>query len=83
MIFPDSPPGNAWQQAEKLRQGMIALAIPHAFSTAAEFVTLSFGVVEAQPIGERNAAWYIDAADKALYRAKENGRNQVVKVEYK
>jgi diguanylate cyclase (GGDEF)-like protein len=82
VIFPDTPPGNAEQLAEKLRQGMIAQAIPHAFSAAAEFVTLSFGVVEAQPTRERNAAWYINEADKALYRAKENGRNQVVIVSF-
>lgn len=78
VIFPDTLPGNAGQLAEKLRQGMIAQAIPHAHSAAAEMVTLSFGVVEASPSRERNAAWYINAADKALYEAKENGRNQVV-----
>jgi len=83
VIFPDTPPGNAGQLAEKLRQEMIAHAIPHAFSTTAEFVTLSFGVVEALPTRERNASWFINAADKALYQAKENGRNQVVKAEYK
>jgi diguanylate cyclase (GGDEF)-like protein len=57
VIFPDTPPGNAEQLAEKLHQGMIAQAIPHAFSAAAKFVTLSFGVVEALPTRERNAAW--------------------------
>ncbi len=82
VIFPDTPPGNAAQLAEKLRQGMIAQAIPHAFSAAAEIVTLSFGVVEAQPTSERDAAWYINEADKALYQAKENGRNQVVIVSF-
>ncbi|HXC93961.1 MAG TPA: diguanylate cyclase [Geobacteraceae bacterium] len=82
VIFPDTPPGSAGQLAEKLRLEMIAQAIPHAFSAAAEFVTLSFGVVGALPTGERNADWFINAADKALYQAKENGRNQVVKVDY-
>jgi diguanylate cyclase (GGDEF)-like protein len=82
VIFPDTPPGNAGQLAEKLRHTMIEEAIPHAFSAAAEFVTLSFGVVEALPTRERDAAWYINAADKALYQAKENGRNQVIKVAY-
>jgi len=82
VIFPDTPPGNAAQLAEKLRQGMIAQAIPHAFSATAEIVTLSFGVVEAQPTSERDAAWYINEADKALYQAKENGRNRVVIVSF-
>lgn len=78
VIFPDTPPGKAGGLAEKLRQEINAQAMPHAFSSAAEFVTLSFGVVEAQPNGERNGEWFISEADKALYRAKENGRNQVV-----
>jgi len=82
VIFPDTPPGNAWQLAEKLRLDIIALAIPHAFSAAAEFVTLSFGVVEAIPTREMDADWFVNAADKALYQAKENGRNQVVRAEY-
>jgi len=82
VIFPDTPPGNAGQLVEKLRHAMIEQAIHHSLSTASEFVTLSFGVVEAQPTSGRNAAWYINEADKALYRAKENGRNQVVIVSF-
>lgn len=82
IIFPDTPPGNAGHLAERLRREMLAQEIPHAFSAVARSVTLSFGVVEAQPSGERNAEWYINEADKALYRAKENGRNQVVLVSY-
>lgn len=78
VIFPDTPPGKAGELAEKLRQGIMAQAIPHAFSTTEEVVTLSIGVVEAQPTQERNAEWYIREADKALYRAKESGRNRTV-----
>lgn len=77
VIIADVPPGKAGQLAEKLREGMIAQALPHAYSAAAELVTLSFGVVEAHPTSERDAVWYINEADKALYRAKANGRNRV------
>lgn len=82
VIFPGLPPGTAGLLAEKLRQKMMTQAIPHAFSAAAEVVTLSIGVVEAQPSYERNAEWYINEADKALYRAKEGGRNQVSVVSF-
>ncbi|MDO9081415.1 MAG: diguanylate cyclase, partial [Desulfuromonadales bacterium] len=77
VIIPDSPPGTALHFAEKLRQGMIAQALPHAFSAVAEDVTFSVGVVEAHPTRERNAEWYINSADQALYRAKQSGRNRI------
>jgi diguanylate cyclase (GGDEF)-like protein len=82
VIFPDTPAGNVGKIAEKLRQKVMAQAIPHAFSAAADVVTLSFGVVEAPPNRERDAEWYIHKADKALYQAKEKGRNQVVVVSF-
>ena len=77
VIIPDSPPGAALHLAEKLRQGMIAQALPHAFSAVAEVVTVSVGVVESHPARERNAEWYITRADQALYRAKQSGRNRI------
>ena len=77
VILPDTPPDKAEQLAEKLRQKIIAQAIPHAFSDALEVVSFSIGVVGAQATRERNAEWYIGAADRALYRSKENGRNRV------
>lgn len=82
VIIPDTPPGKARLLVEKLRQGMRTHAIPHAYSAAAELVTLSFGLVEAHPTRERDAEWYINEADKALYRAKENGRNRVELVSF-
>jgi diguanylate cyclase (GGDEF)-like protein len=82
VILPDTPPGHAGLLAEKLRQNMMTQALPHAFSAAAEVVTLSFGVVEAEPNSERTAEWYINKADKALYQAKEGGRNQVIGVSF-
>ena len=82
VIFPSTPPGNAGLLAEKLRQALLVQAIPHAYSAAADVVTLSFGIVSAYPSPERDAAWYINEADKVLYQAKENGRNRVFEVEY-
>lgn len=82
VIFPDTPPGNAAFLAEKLRSELAEHAIPHACSDAAGFVTLSLGVVSAHPCEERTASWFISEADKALYRAKESGRNRVVMASY-
>lgn len=77
VILPDTPPEKAEHLAEKLRLKMVEQAIPHAFSETLELVTLSIGVVGAQVASGRNPEWFIDVADQALYRSKENGRNQV------
>ena len=40
-------------------------------------VTISFGVAASSKAMNRNAESLLKAADEALYRAKENGRNRV------
>lgn len=82
VILPETPPANARQLAERLRQDVIGAAINHAFSDAAGHVTVSIGVVGARVTWERDAAWFINEADKALYRSKKNGRNQVTTVSF-
>ena len=60
--------------AEQLRSSVQALAIPHPDSPF-EVVTVSAGVAFHQTGGDSNML--IAAADKALYTAKNNGRNCV------
>jgi len=81
VILPETTPDNAEKLAEKLRQKIIAQAIPHARSEALEVVSFSIGVIGAQVTRERNAEWFISEADKALYLSKENGRNRVTAAE--
>ena len=70
----------ALEVAERLRQQVFALNIPHAFSTAASVVTVSIGVAN-RPAGAEDSDDTIEAllqlADEQLYMAKEGGRNQV------
>ena len=55
------------------------LKIPHAKSTVSEYVSLSIGVCIVQSKNENNAQDTIYSnADKALYEAKKDGRNQAV-----
>ena len=63
--------------AEKARQTILALSIPHAYSAAAECVTASFGVARSIPMPGQSPVSLIEAADHQLYLAKKAGRNCV------
>jgi diguanylate cyclase (GGDEF)-like protein len=78
VILPDTPTVGAMIVAEQLRTAMNTLAIPHAFSNAANIVTMSIGVSTYYP--NQNKASYVElleSADRGLYRAKKNGRNRI------
>jgi diguanylate cyclase (GGDEF)-like protein len=63
--------------AERLRATIEDLALPHPASGIAAVVTVSLGVAWARP--EPSGDWreVLAAADAALYRAKERGRNRI------
>ena len=67
---------DAMTLAEVLRQKLEELGIAHALSSAG-VVTASFGVAVFVPDELNGATQLIQMADKALYRAKEGGRNRV------
>ncbi len=53
------------------------LQIPHSQSDISNYVTVSVGVVTVIGNQEESMDKLILKADKALYQAKENGRNQI------
>ncbi|MCG5511945.1 diguanylate cyclase [Ectothiorhodospira shaposhnikovii] len=69
LLFHDSDIQSAMEAAERIRADVAA----HAFSHGGE-VTLSAGVAQWQP-GE-SLVRLMERADKALYRAKQEGRNR-------
>ena len=77
-ILPNTP--DTWSKliTEKLRSSVESLQIPHSHSQVSEYVTVSIGVVTAVPDVNMLPKDYINAADKALYKAKHEGRNKVV-----
>ena len=78
VILPDTPTVGAMIVAEQLRTAMDTLTIPHAFSNAANIVTMSIGVSTYYP-AQTKASYVelLESADRGLYRAKKNGRNRI------
>lgn len=62
--------------AEVLRARVASEALPHPASPIAPVVTVSVGVAVLTPGATLEPALLIDAADHALYRAKQAGRNR-------
>jgi len=64
-------PGSA-----SLRQNILNLNVPHVSSSAASTLSVSIGVA-ARSNSMLNSSELLVAADTALYRAKDTGRNRV------
>jgi diguanylate cyclase (GGDEF)-like protein len=68
--------------AERALENIKNLKIPHSTSQTNEYLTVSVGVATTFAKFDMTEAELIKTADKALYRAKENGRNQIVSFDY-
>ena len=76
VILPGSRAESAAVIAGRLHNNLLQAEIPHA-ATSAGIVTLSIGVATFSPVRGASEKDLIQAADRALYRAKQSGRNQV------
>ncbi|WP_347904370.1 PleD family two-component system response regulator [Pseudomonas purpurea] len=77
LVLPNTSPGGARLVAEKLRQTVAALNIPHVYPAEGASLTISIGLSTMTPQSGSDCRQLISAADKGLYLAKNNGRNQV------
>jgi diguanylate cyclase (GGDEF)-like protein len=78
VILPNTQIAGAIQLSEEICQAIRDLKIPHAKSLVANYVTLSIGISCVLPTAEHVMTEFIEIADKALYQAKNLGRNQFV-----
>jgi diguanylate cyclase (GGDEF)-like protein len=80
MVLPGTDTNGACLVAERLRQQVLAAAIPHQASGLDEkIITVSIGIAAVIPsAGAETASGLIQKADQALYAAKNAGRNRVV-----
>ncbi len=77
VILPGLTAEGAASVTASVRLRVCELAIPHAGSTVAPFVTVSAGVACSKPGCEISPDALVVEADRALYDAKERGSNRV------
>ena len=77
-LLPNTHGQGAMLIAERLRKTIEQLNLEHQASKCFDYVTASLGVVTTSPMVKHQSRDFLAEADKALYQAKEQGRNQVV-----
>lgn len=77
IVLGDTDLDDARGLGEGIRRQIEDLGIPHSGSPEYGVVTVSIGVASLVPMHEIEVATLISLADKALYRAKSNGRNRL------
>ncbi|CAK0776062.1 two-component system, chemotaxis family, response regulator WspR [Gammaproteobacteria bacterium] len=76
IILPENNEGGARQMAERIRAAVWDLSIPHAHSPTAKYVTISLGHATRVPGLDDVPEVLLGTADRALYQAKQEGRNR-------
>lgn len=78
VILPAQGGPEAYAAMERIRAAVQALGLPHDKAIVAGVVTISIGVASCVPQQGQSSASLVQAADAAMYRAKNQGRNKVV-----
>jgi diguanylate cyclase (GGDEF)-like protein len=79
VIMPSVDADTARAVAERMRAAVTGLLVPHSQSDFG-FVSVSIGIAALIPSGDMVAEELIHIADRALYDAKRNGRDQVCQI---
>ncbi|ACK70490.1 diguanylate cyclase [Gloeothece citriformis PCC 7424] len=77
IILPETDLEGAIFLAESIKDNIKSLRIPNSASLVKPFVSMTFGVATMVPTQHQSLDILISLADQALYRGKNNGRDQV------
>jgi diguanylate cyclase (GGDEF)-like protein len=75
-VLPETSLGGALFVAERMKLAIAQLKLTNTGSPFGH-ITASFGIASAVPMPETVPLSLVDAADRALYQAKDEGRNRV------
>jgi diguanylate cyclase (GGDEF)-like protein len=78
MLLPNTDTPEATIVAQKISNAIKKLNIPHKSSKIHDQVTISIGIASIIPDFKNTSKSLIETADKALYSAKQKGRNQFI-----
>jgi len=79
LLLPNTDADACNQIGERVRESIHELAILHALNPPAKCVTVSLGGATISPaVVSADCGSLVKAADQALYRAKDNGRDQMI-----
>jgi two-component system chemotaxis family response regulator WspR len=78
LMLPDTEQAGALLVAEQCREKVEALALASPNSDVLKVVTVSIGVASMIPEREASFEDLVDMADRAMYEAKNSGRNRVM-----
>lgn len=76
-ILPKTTCEGAKVVAETMRKNVESLRIPHSFSPFSNWITVSLGTASIIPIAGLTPSYLVKGADRALYSAKQEGRNRI------
>lgn len=79
-VLPHTAAAEALAFAGTMRQAVLDARIRHGYSSIADFVTITLGVVSFVPEDGLSVNDFIKKADDALYMAKRQGRNKATAV---
>ncbi len=77
VILPNTGFKGAREMAENMRRSVAEQSIEHPGAQADKVVTVSLGFATVVPVTKLGSKDLVSEADKALYRAKEKGRNRI------
>jgi diguanylate cyclase (GGDEF)-like protein/PAS domain S-box-containing protein len=83
MLLPNTDAAGCARIGERIRRAIRKAGLVHALNMPSGIVTASLGGATCQPASERSAgrASLVEAADRALYAAKDGGRDRLMMAE--